>query len=331
MADEIVAASIVRANIQSLKESVENFNKSSSRLSRVMILLAVAAIGVTVSGLIFDFQKQNLEKENLSFSVYKELSYNKGIIDMISKKEDNFKTKNYVFFRDFQFESYRALLKNFSFRGQLAENIMDSYRRMGIMQKSIEQARMFPADSITYHQLVLQNINEGLVFTLQESLKGLKELYGFDKKKVYHLPINGLINWTMFFSIVGILCVFGGTFVLSRNLLLKGLKKEALEKLIKDNKPIHKIYRIIAGKMFGLKGDPNLLVLFDPTNMNTIRLEKQSVYEPIRGILWIILGIISQVIGITGFNINLVIILSIMIVSVPGTYLFLILKDYFKK
>ena len=130
----------------------------------------------------------------------------------------------------------------------------------------------------------------------------------------------------MFFSLSGIFCIFGGTFILSRNLLLKGLKGEVVEKLIKDDKPIDKLYRIIAEKMFGLKGNSALLVLFDPTNTDTVRLEKLSIYEPIRGMLWIIFGTLLQVIGIVGFNKNLAILFGIIIVSASGTYFFLILR-----
>jgi len=107
------------------------------------------------------------------------------------------------------------------------------------------------------------------------------------------------INLSECYSIVGTLCNFCGTYVLSRNLLFKGLKREITEKLIKNQSNINPIYKFIAERIFGFRGkNKSLLDIFNPLDEFTQHIEKESIFEPIRGIIWIFLGSLLTIIGL---------------------------------
>jgi len=312
---EPTPAGLTKSQVEALELQVEatvDFNQKSSWLSVTMIGLVVVTIAVALSGLWFDAHRTHIKKGNLHFALYKELSYNKGIVDMISNKAAEFEKDGYVFLRDFQFESYRGLLQNMDIRGGLAENIMDAYRRMGIMQNGIEAGRRYPQDSSKYHVVVLENRNPGLMNSLEASIKGLKN----------PLFLPPWLGWKAGFSIIGVFCILAGTYVLSRNLFFKGLKGEVQKKVVQNDEPINRIYKIIASKMFGygVKG-VDILQIFEPTDPHTQSIKKQSVYEPIRGLAWIFIGAVFHITSITGWSVNLVIIIGLIIISVPIAYL----------
>lgn len=162
--------------LKDLTGSTKKFNKQSSQLSKWMLVLAITTTIVASITLGFSMRSEKSKKRNLLFSVYKELSYNKEISDVLISRKDEFKKPGNMFFKDFQFGSYEALLQNMTVREELAESIMDTYRRLGIMQKSIEQARRDPVNSVQYFDLAISNINAGLEKSMMYAIGGLRKL-----------------------------------------------------------------------------------------------------------------------------------------------------------
>lgn len=99
-------------------------------------------------------------------------------------------------------------------------------------------------------------------------------------------------------SLIGSLCLLGGTFVLSRNLLYVGLKKEVAEKIIISDQSINKIYQMIATKMFGFSSDRHDLLKLFANDRRANKIEMDSAFEPIRGLVWIGLGTLSQILSL---------------------------------
>ncbi len=159
-------------------ESIERFNFQSTILSISMIILAIVAISISSCSLNNDIVSSNKQKENVCYAIYKELSYNKSVLDMVINKKNKFNESGYVFLRDFEFRAYNSLTGNMLLRAEVAEEVMDSYRRLSIMQNSLEQARLFSVDSKKYHEILLENI-VGANISIESSICDIKKQFNF--------------------------------------------------------------------------------------------------------------------------------------------------------